>query len=384
VVIGPDESGTDLPDYETLLAESAAVDPMADFPPQHPAFICYTSGTTGLPKGAVLSHRNVMGTALERMTCDQWNADDVGYIPYAIAFTGGLVAMWMPLYVAGSIVVLDATFDAERTLQVIAERKVTAFIAVGSVLMAMAASPTFETADLTSVTTLATGGSPIPVELIRQYERKGLSLAQQYGLTEGGGLDLILSAAEALTRIGSAGQPTPQCRARVVRPDGNDCDIDEVGELILRGPQCMEEYWEDPAATADTVVDGWVRTGDLAAVDKDGYFRIVDRMKDMLISGGLNIYPAEIERVLAEFEALEELAVIGVPHPRWGEVPVVVGRARGDTSEAEILDFCRERLGKYKVPKRAVLRAEPLPRGMSGKVLKRELREEYRALEVSG
>jgi len=371
-----------LPDMETLIAGSPPIDPMAVFAPAHPAVICYTSGTTGQPKGAVLSHRNVMGTAMERMTCDEWNSSDVGYIPYAIAFTGGLVSMWMPLYVAGSQTVLDASFDAERTLRLIAELKITAFIAVGSVLIALAASPGFESADLTSLTTLATGGSPIPVELIRQFERKGLRLAQQYGLTEGGGLNLILPADQALSRIGSAGLPTPQCLAKVVRPDLEECGVDEVGELILRGPQCMERYWNDDEATAEAVLDGWLYTGDLARFDADGYFTIVDRKKDMLISGGINIYPAEIERVLAEFEALEELAVIAVPHARWGEVPVIVGRARSETSEQEILGFCRERLGRYKVPKRAILRDEPLPRGMSGKVLKRTLREEYATVEV--
>ena len=369
-------------EYEALIAESDPVDPMATFPPEHPAFICYTSGTTGLPKGAVLSHRNVMGTALERITCDEWNSSDVGYIPYAIAFTGGLVSMWMPLYVAGSIVVLDASFEAERALSIIEQHKVTAFIAVGAVLMAMATSPAFEAADLSSLTTLATGGQPIPVELVRHYARKGLPLAQQYGLTEGGGLNLILPGDQAISRIGSTGLATPQCEARILDPDGKECAVGDVGELVIRGPQVMERYWDDPTTTAETIVDGWLHTGDLARVDADGYFEIVDRKKDMLISGGLNIYPAEIERVLAEVGALEEAAVIGVPDPRWGEVPVVVARPRAVTSEQEILDFCRDRLGRYKVPKRVILREAPLPRGMSGKVLKKELRAEYDSIDT--
>ena len=365
--------------FTELIEGSEASDPMADFPPEHPAFICYTSGTTGLPKGAVLSHRNVLATAMERAVTDAWTSADVGFIPYAIAFTGGLVSMWMPLYVMGAGTVLEPSFEPETALQIIAGRRITAFIAVGSVLEALAASPGFAAADLSSLTTAATGGSVISPELIRSFAGKGINLAQQYGITEGGGLNIVLPPREAMSRIGSARLPTPQCQVRVVRPDRAECETGEVGELLLKGPQIMERYWEDPAATAESLVDGWLYTGDLVRRDEDGYVYIVDRKKDMLISGGLNVYPAEIERVLAELPGLIEWAVIGIPDSKWGEVPAVIARAEPGVTAADIIQFCQGRLARYKIPKQVILRSEPLPRGMSNKVLKRELRAEYAA-----
>jgi len=312
------------------------------------------------------------------MVCDHWNASDIGFIPYALAFTGGLVSMWMALYVCGAAVVLEPAFDPERALKVIADRKVTAFIAVGSVWEAIVASPSFASADLSSLTTAAAGGMNISDQLVKALHDKGVLLAQSYGITEGGGLNLILPPDQALSRIGSAGLPTPQCRARIVSANGSECAPGEVGELILRGPQVMEYYWDDPAATAEAVVDGWLYTGDLASAE-DGYFRIVGRKKDMLISGGINVYPAEIERVLAEIPELAESTVIGVPDAKWGEVPAVIARLSTDLASEAIIAFCRERLAAYKVPKHVVLREEPLPRSMSGKVMKRELIDEYRS-----
>jgi len=364
-------------DFEGLIDASDPSDPDAAFPPDHPAFICYTSGTTGLPKGAVLSHRNVLATAFERAVCDGWTSIDIGFIPYAIAFTGGLVSMWMPLYVTGAGTVLEPSFDPETALRIIAERRVTAFIAVGSVLEAMTAAPGFADADLSSLTTAATGGQVISRELIRRFARKGINLANQYGLTEGGGLNIILPAREAMSKIGSSGLPTPQCQARVARPDGSECEAGEVGELLLRGPQVMERYWEDPVATAETIVDGWLHTGDLVHRDEDGYLYVVDRKKDMLISGGLNVYPAEIERVLAELPGLVEYAVIGVPDTRWGEVPAAIVRAEPGFTPSDLTEFCQGRLARYKIPRHVILREEPLPRGMSNKVLKGELRAQY-------
>jgi fatty-acyl-CoA synthase len=382
VVVHP-TTGGEL-EFENLVSLGEPTDPDVQVQPEHPAFICFTSGTTGLPKGAVLSHRNVMATAMERMVCDHWNASDVGFIPYAIAFTGGLVSMWMPLYVSGAQVVLEPTFDPERALDLIARRRVTAFIAVASVWEAMAASPGFEAADLSSLTTAATGGMYISDHLVRALGAKGVRLAQQYGLTEGGGLNIILPADQALTRVGSAGLPTPQCAARIEAEDGSACAPGEVGELLLQGPQLMERYWDDEQATAEAVVDGWLHTGDLASIDADGYIRIVDRKKDMLISGGVNVYPAEIERILAEIPELSEATVIGVPDAKWGEVPAVIARTESEFSPEQLLAYCRGQLASYKVPKHVIFRKEPLPRSMSGKVMKAQLRQEYDSVWTTG
>ena len=362
---------------EDLIQVAEPTDPNVQVEPDHPAFICFTSGTTGLPKGAVLSHRNVMATATERMVCDAWNAEDIGFIPYAIAFTGGLVSMWMPLYVSGAQVVLEPTFDPDRALELIAARRITAFIAVASVWESMTASPLFAEADLSSLTCAATGGMYISDHLIRTLGEKGVHLAQQYGLTEGGGLNIILPPDQALTRIGYAGLPTPQCRARIQAEDGSECPRGEVGELLLQGPQLMERYWDDDQATAEAMAGGWLHTGDLAEMDEEGYIKIVDRKKDMLISGGINVYPAEIERVLAEIPDLSESTVIGVPDHKWGEVPAVIARTTRPYTREQLISYCREQLASYKVPKHVIFRADPLPRSMSGKVMKAELRLEY-------
>jgi fatty-acyl-CoA synthase len=376
VVIG----GVGEQDYEHVMSTGAPVDPDVPVRPEDPAFICFTSGTTGLPKGAVLSHRNVLATAMERMVCDGWDWRDVGFIPYAIAFTGGLVSMWMPLYVAGSAVVLEPAFEPDRALELIARLGITAFIAVPAVWEAMAQAPGFEAADLSTLTTAATGGSYISDALIRTYAAKGVALAQQYGLTEGGGLNLITPRDQALTRIGWAGLPTPQGRVRIVDDAGAEVARGTVGELVLQGPQVMERYWDDPAATQAALAGGWLRTGDLALMDDEGYVRIVDRKKDMLISGGINIYPAEIERVLGDVPHLMEYAVIGVADPKWGEVPAVIARRAGPVTAEDILAACRRDLGSYKVPRYVFFQDEALPRSMSGKVMKRELGDHYASM----
>jgi fatty-acyl-CoA synthase len=377
VTIGERANGT--VGFELLISTSQNLDPLVEVAPEHPAFICFTSGTTGFPKGVVLSHRNVMAAAVERMLCNGWGVKDVGFLPYAIAFTGGLVGMWMPLYISGAQTVLEPTFDADHALDLIENHQITAFIAVASVWEAVVASPRFEVSDLSSLTTAGTGGMYVSDHLIRSLERKGIALAQGYGLTEGGGNNLILPAKQALSRIGFAGLPSPQCETRIAGDDGHECAPEEVGELLFKGPQVMERYWDDPEATAETLVDGWLHTGDLALSDADGYIKIVDRKKDMLISGGINVYPAEIERVLAEVPDLTELVVIGVPDARWGEVPAVIACRGTNISEEELIAMCRKSLASYKVPKHVIFRDEPLPRGMSGKVMKRELHTEYAA-----
>ena len=208
-------------------------------------------------------------------------------------------------------------------------------------------------------------------------------MSQGYGLTEGAGFNAWLRAEDAQRKIGSCGRPMMQTKMRFVDPDNEDALVDvapgEVGELIIAGPEIMLGYWNNPEATAKTLIDGWLRTGDLARADDEGFVYIVDRSKDMLISGGLNVYPAEIEAVLAEVEGLAECAVIGVPDDRWGETPaaLLVPRPGARVDAADVVARCRANLADYKRPRYIVIREEPLPRGMSGKVLKRELRDEY-------
>lgn len=372
--------------FEEVVAVSAPEDPRVDFAADHPAFICYTSGTTGAPKGAVLSHRNVFAVCAERIAIDSWNSTDSTYFPYALAFTGGLIAMWMPLYSVGGQTVLDDDFDPKRTLEVFAERGITQFIAVGSILEALTQADTFETTDLSSLRMLGTGGQAISVAMLQAFGRRGLYVCQGYGLTEGSGLCLALPGEMAEAKLGSTGIPTPQTSVRVVDAFGEDVAQGKVGELLLRGPQIMERYWDDPAATKDAFVDGWLRTGDLVRQDEDGYFYVVDRAKDMLISGGVNIYPAEIERVLAGYPGILELVVVAAPDDKWGEVPALIARRDPNADDRptadELIEYCRERLARYKAPKYVLFQDDPLPRGMSNKVHKSEVREQ--ALQILG
>ncbi len=361
------------------LQRAAPDDPAVAVRDDDPAFLCYTSGTTGQPKGAMLTHRNVWTMANHRILIDALTPDDRVYLPFPLSFTGGLVSMWMPPYFAGATLVLDHAVEPGRALAAIARERITDFAAVPVIWEMLLAHDDFASTDLSSLRIAASGGAPVPRSLLEALQEAGIPMSQGYGLTEGAGMNLWLRAEDAERKIGTAGQAMMHNRVRIVGDDGAELASGEVGELVIAGPDVMAGYWDDPEATAATIVDGWLHTGDLGSMDDDGFVTIVDRAKDMLISGGLNVYPAEIERVLAAHPGIGEVAVIGVADQRWGETPAaVICPAPGSTLDAaEITGFCRGQLADYKVPRHIVVRDEPLPRGMSGKVLKRLLREEY-------
>jgi fatty-acyl-CoA synthase len=298
--------------------------------------------------------------------------------------------VWAPTYVAGATLVLDAMVDPLRMLQVIERERITSFAAVPVIFDMLAQHPEFTAYDLSSLRVVASGGASVPQSLIIRLQAAGLPMSQGYGLTEGCGINAWLSPRDAVRKLGSCGKPLMHTRMRTVDPEATEALVDvgpeEVGELIISGPEVMVGYWNAPEASAAALVDGWLRTGDLARIDAEGYVYIVDRFKDMLISGGLNVYPAEIEVVLAAIPGVAECAVIGIPDDKWGETPVALVRPLpGATLDrATVLEHCRGRLADYKQPRHVVVREEPLPRGMSGKVLKRELREEYRGLADRG
>jgi fatty-acyl-CoA synthase len=239
--------------------------------------------------------------------------------------------------------------------------------------------PDFGKHDLSSLKVIGSGGAAVPEALLERLQHAGLPMTQGYGLTEGAGKNTWLRAEDAIRKLGSCGRPLMHTQVRTVDDALNDVPVGEIGELLIKGPEVMLGYWNNPKATAETIVDGWLRTGDLARIDEEGYVFIADRAKDMLISGGLNVYPAEIEAQIVAFEGIAECAVIGVPDDKWGERPAALINAKpGEVIDtAALLAHCRENLADYKLPRYVVARDEPLPRGMSGKVLKRELREEY-------
>jgi fatty-acyl-CoA synthase len=367
----------DGPDVD-VLAASTPTRELPEVDEADPAIIAYTSGTTGRPKGAVLSHRNLLAHITMNGLANDWGPATRTLLCVPLAFTGGIVNNFMATYGVGGTLVLERTFDPARALALLTEERISVMIGVPVMWQGIAEAPGFAAADLSALTTAITGGAPVPESLLRTYQAKGVAIRQAYALTEATGIATQLPARLALEKRHSAGMATMHTRLRIVDADGQPCAPGETGEILVRGPQVMAGYWANPEATAAALRDGWLHTGDLGRQDADGLLEVVDRKNDMIISGGLNVYPAEIERVLADYPGLVEVAVIGVPHERWGEVPAAIVRGSGPVDEAAVLAHCRAVLADYKAPKHIVVVSDPLPRSMSGKVLRRELRAEYR------
>lgn len=343
-----------------------------------PAFICYTSGTTGDPKGAVLTHGSWNIASQGWAQAIELTPNDRVYLPFPLAFTGGL-AVWLFTYWAGARTVLDAAPDPDRTLDLFEHERLTALLAVPVIHQQLVDHPRFDGADLSSWRVACSGGASVPQPLIAAVQARGVPMLQGYSLTEASAAATILPGHDARRKLGSAGLPIPHGRIGVVDEIGAPLGPGEVGEIVVGGLQIMSGYWNRPEESAAALRDGWLHTGDLGFLDDEGYLTVVDRAKDMLISGGLNVYPAEIERVLAGLPGLVEVAVIGVPDRRWGETPAVVAvPAPGvELDGSAVLDACEGVLADFKLPRYLVVRDAPLPRNMSGKVLKRDLRDEY-------
>jgi len=362
---------------------SGAAPPNTVGEPDDPLFICFTSGTTGDPKGAVLTHRSWFYASMVRALQGGINLHDRVLLPFPLAFTGGLALMMTSLW-SGARLVLEPAFDPGRALQLIEEQRITVFMAVPTLFKMMADHPSFASTDISSIRCASSGGATVPVPLIRTYLDRGITMTQTYSLTEVSASGITLPYHQALERVGSCGVPAMHSQARIVDEDGNEVPPGTVGEIAIKGPEVMAGYWNNPEATAKALRDGWCHTGDLGTMDADGYFYVVDRAKDMLISGGLNVYPAEIERQLATIDGIVELAVIGVPDETWGETPAVIAVAPGRPLDGRtILEACEGVLADFKLPRYLVVREEPLPRNMSGKVLKAELRAQYADLPAT-
>jgi len=339
--------------------------------------IIFTSGTTARPKGAVLTHRNCFFTNLSFSRIAELGAGDTVLAVLPQYHVGGwniqpLLAWW-----TGATVVLERTFDPGRVLHLIQERRITTMMGVPANYLFLAQHPDFETTDLSSLQQAIVGGAPMPPALLRAWHARGVALTQGYGLTEASPNVLCLPDEDARRRVGSAGLPYPHVDVAVADPVTGEHLVGEAeGELLVHGPAVFAGYFRDPAATEAALVDGWLRTGDLVRRDADGYFTIVDRIKDIYISGGEGVAPAEVEAVLAAHPAVADVAVVGVPDDRWGEVGVawVVRRRDRVTDATELLEAAAASLARYKVP-REVRFVDELPRSTAGKVLRRVLAE---------
>ncbi|MER8004606.1 long-chain fatty acid--CoA ligase [Streptomyces sp. NPDC094149] len=365
-------------EYEEAVA-AASCEPV-DEPvlPDDTCIIMYTSGTTGRPKGAMLTHGNLTWNAVNVLVDTDLIADERALVSAPLFHTAGLNMLTLPVLLKGGTCVLVEAFDPEATLDLIEEHRITFMFGVPTMFEQVARHPRWPSADLSSLRILTCGGSPVPSPLIAAYQERGLTFLQGYGMTEASPGTLFLDAEHAVGKAGSAGVPHFFSDVRVVRPDFTPVDVDETGEVVVRGPHVMPGYWGLPEETAASFADGWFRSGDAARVDEDGYVFIVDRIKDMIISGGENVYPAEIEDQLLAHPDIVECAVIGVPDDKWGEVPraVVVPREGASIDPDEVLAALAGRLAKYKIPKSVVL-ADELPRTASGKLLKSRVRKRY-------
>jgi fatty-acyl-CoA synthase len=349
--------------------------------------LLYTSGTTGRPKGVMIPHRQIAWNAYNTVVSWQLRQSDRVQVYTPMYHAGGLTVFMTPLFAIGGSIVLHDGFDAAEVLRALRDYECTLLFGVPTIFKMLLDSPGFAALDCSHLRWCASGGAPLPLQLLHAYQERGLVFRQGYGLTEVGVNCFAMSDEDSLRKSGSVGKPMMFTEAKLLGLQGSDPEGNqvathevgelEVGELCLRGPHVCRGYWSNPAATAQVLdAEGWFHTGDLARCDEDGFFYIAGRSKDMIISGGVNIYPAEIEKELLDHPAVAEVSVIGTTDEKWGEVPVafVVLKSGASASDLELIEFLRPRINKIKLP-RQVIFIGALPRNAYGKVLKLELQD---------
>lgn len=374
------------PDYERAVAVSR---PDVIMNPQTthdtPLTIMYTAGTTGHPKGVIITHGMTLWNVINISVPTGLNCDSVYYCVLPTFHTGGLNLYANPIFHHGGTNIIARSFDAGTTLRTLSDPAlgVTHFFGVPSIYLFLSQHPDFERTDLSHIRSWGCGGAPMPVAVLQTYARRGIIVQLGFGMTETSPTVFLIDKRRALEKPTSVGKPMPHTRVRVVDEAFNDVQPGQIGEVVISGPNVTPGYWNRPDAnessfTVDEYGNRWLHSGDAGTVDDEGCIYIVDRYKDMYISGGENVYPAEVEQVIYQLPAVAEAAVIGMPDEKWGEcgLAVVVVKAGESLTEAVILEHCRGQLAKFKVPK-AVVFVESLPRNAAGKVLKRELRAQF-------
>jgi len=370
--------------WRDTLGNAATTNPMIQVQPENVAVICYTSGTTGKPKGAMLTHQNFISNCTQMNTSQRIGLDsnDVVWIGLPLFHIYAMnVAMNLAVMVGATMVVMER-FDPVASLAMIAKNHVTAVHGAPPMYIAWANVPNAKSYDFVSLRYCGSGAAALPVQVLENFKAAtGVDITEGYGLTEAAPV-VTTNAAGPISKPGSIGPMAPGVEVRLVDPvTGEDVAVGQVGELLCRGANIMKGYYNRPEATAETLKDGWLHTGDLATVDSDGYYYIVDRLKDMIVVSGYNVYPREVEELLFKHPAVLDASVVQVPDSYQGEsvFAFVVLKPDHTATEAEIIEYCRANLAVFKAPKRIAFK-DSLPKNNTGKVLRRELRDEALAI----
>ncbi|MEV7133466.1 long-chain fatty acid--CoA ligase [Arthrobacter sp. NPDC093128] len=374
------EGATAAEDYEAVVASGAEVAPDEPVGLDDGAMILYTSGTTGQPKGALLTHGNITWNCINVIVDFDFASTDVALMISPMFHVASLDMGVLPTLLKGGTVVLESKFDPLRTLQLIERHRATTISGVPTTYQMLCEHPAWDATDLSSLNKLTCGGSAVPLRVLDAYEKRGLRFSNGYGMTETAPGATTLPAARSRDKAGSSGLPHFFTDVRIADPadpDARSAEPGTVGEIQIKGPNVIHEYWNRPDSTADSCTgDGWFKSGDMGYKDDGGFVFISDRLKDMIISGGENIYPAEVEQAITELDAVGSVAVIGVPDEKWGEVPraVVLLRDGAQLSEEQLRAHLDGRLARYKIPKSVVF-VDEMPRTASGKIRKADLRK---------
>lgn len=368
-----DSTGISLPGIWDSLSDRPL--PAVDVRAEDPQLIIYTSGTTGQPKGVILTHGMLAWNAINTHAGWDMRASDRTILHAAMFYTAGWNVFTLPIFHCRGTNILVRSFDADLILDLIETEKVTVFFGVPTMFQMLMDSPRFHATDFSSIRFMVSGGAPLGRNIFDAFNaEKQIRIWEGYGLTEVGPNDFMANG-----KLGTIGHPMPFVDVKLVGPDGEEVPVGQDGEILMRGPNVCAGYWNKPEATAEAIIDGWFHTGDLGRLDADDHMAIVGRIKDMFISGGANVYPAEIERIIEQHPAVAGAAVIGVPDPRWGEVGKAVVELKSGASLTldELLEFMGERLGKFKRPKYLTV-IDSLPRTpASGKIQKFVLKDRH-------
>ncbi len=376
IQIGGDERPDFTLSYATIQAECSTAEPEIVASDDDLLFIMYTSGTTGLPKGAMHTHNSTIWAAATMGATADVHLNDRFLISLPLFHVGALAPTIMAVY-QGATPVLARMFDPTQTWEVIVSEKITNTLLVPAMLNVMLSVYDENKHDVSTLRWCMSGAAPVPVNLIEAYVQLGVEIHQVYGLTETCGPACLIGPADAIRKAGSTGQAFFHTSVKVINAEGELCEADEPGEILVSGRHLMVGYWNREEATAETIRNGWLHTGDIAIQDEEGFIYIQDRIKDMIISGGENIYPAELENVILGHDSVGDVAVIAKPDERWGEIPLAcIVKSDPSLTEQDVLDFCNDKMARFKLP-RGVVFVEEIPRNPTGKALKRILREEH-------